>query len=281
MHLPPGGYTYNTPGGYTYNTPSAMKYNTAHLPPGGHIHNTPFAMRYITADLPPGGHIHDTPSAVKYITVCLSPREHIHSMHSAMIYITVCPSSRRNIHSMTSAINRPLIALLHLITIIFLKILYYEGHILASILKIVTNEVASFMQQQYTTDRSMSVPNAPSQSIFFHTHAIVCQTSWCSLLCGWHTPLGNTGSSIAQCMELMRTYPGFWITEINKNQNTETFIRITKFKDISSGGSRIPREVANLLFGQVITKNYMKMKNKPEQVEGGTGGIPIALCIRI
>ena len=247
VHLPLGGHTYNTP--------SAMKYITVHLTPGGHIHNTPSTMRYITADLPSGGYVHDTPSAVKYITVCLSPREHIHSMPSAMRYITVCLSSRGNIHSMTSAINRPLIALLHLITIIFLKILYYGGHILASILKIVTNEVASFMQQQYTNDRSASVPSAPSQSIFFHTYAIVYQTSWCSLPCGWHTPLGNARSSIAQCMELMRTYPGFWITGINNNQNTETFIRITKFKDISSGGSRIPRGVANLLFGQVITKS--------------------------
>ena len=226
MHLPPGGYTYNTP--------SAMKYNTAHLPPGGHIHNTPFAMRYITADLPPGGHIHDTPSAVRYLTVCLSPREHIHSMLSAMRYITVCPSSRGNIHSMTSAINRPLITLLHLITIFFLKILYYGGHILASILKIVTNEVASFMQQQYTNDRSISVPSAPSESIFSQTHAIVCQTNWCPLLCDWRPPLGNAGSSIAQCMELMRTYPCFWITGINNNQNTETSIRITKFKDMKN-----------------------------------------------
>ena len=75
-------------------------------------------------------------------------------------------------------------------------------------------------------------------------------------------------------MELMRTYPGFWITGINNNQNTETFIRITKFKDISSGGSRIPRGVTNLLFGQLITKNYMKMKNKPEQVEGGQEASP-------
>ena len=145
---------------------------------------------------------------------------------------------------------------------------------MASILKIMTDEVVSFMQQQYTNDRSASVPKAPSQSIFFHSHAIFCQTSWCSLLCGWRRPLGNSGSSIAQCMELMRTYPGFWITGINNNQNTETFIRITKFKDISSGRSRIPREVANLLFGQVITKNYMNMKNKSEQVEGGQEASP-------
>ena len=118
----------------------------------------------------------------------------------------------------------------------------------------------------YSQIRSNKIPNAPSQSIFFHSHAIFCQTSWYSLLCGWHPPLGNAGSSITQCMELMRTYPGFWITGINNNQNTETFIRITKFKDISNGRSRIPRGVANLLFGQVITENYMKMKNKPEQV---------------
>ena len=133
-----------------------------------------------------------------------------------------------------------------------------------------TDEVAWFMQQQYTNYRSASVPSAPSQSIFLHSHAIFCQTSWCPLLCDWCTPLGNAGSSIAQCMELIRTYPGFWITGINNNQNTETFIRITKFKDISSTRSRIAREVANLLFCQVISNNYMKIKNKPEQVEAGT-----------
>ena len=38
-------------------------------------------------------------------------------------------------------------------------------------------------------------------------------------------------------------------------------------------------DVANLLFGQAIAENYMKMKNKTDQVEGETACISIALWV--